>query len=566
MSNQKECAWCKEFFTPKRSDSKYCPKNHYTACENCGAKILIKKMSRIPKFCTTSCASKSREKNKECVCKICGESFIGTKTSDNVCSKKHVQECCVCKKIFVIHNPHKPAKTCSKKCALATVDMEKRLKKTRETNKKKYGVENVSQSIEIKKIKEASLLLRYGVKNPSLAKEVQQKRERTNLKKYGVKSVLSNKEIREKIRETNKKKYGSENVFTSPVFQKKIRETIFKKYGVDNIFQLPEVKERALANGHKTISKINLTWKEKLKNAFGVDFHTEVPFGNYYADLGFDNILIDINPTITHNSTIPFAHALKYCTQLDCVKHVPIARDYHQQRALVAESEGKILLQFFDWMDENAFLNIVRTKLRLNERTIYARSCSVREIPQSEANKFLRKYHLDGGATKQKVCVGLFHNEELVHVNTYGPARMSTTYEWEAIRSCTKENTHVVGGLTRCEKFFIKNYSPASLVSYVNLSISSGRTEEDAAGMSAVRTHRPSAIWVNALNNNNPAFIRDHTARRVSADRLIGFEVGEKYPRFDENGKKVTNTDVLIAEGYVQVFDAGVRTFATIFS
>lgn len=82
--------------------------------------------------------------------------------------------------------------------------------------------------------------------------------------------------------------------------------------------------------------------------------------------------------------------------------------------------------------------------------------------------------------------------------------------------------------------------------------------------------NKPSATWVRIIEDESaeienrkplPRFVKDSTARRVSADRLLGFEVGDKYPRFDDNGFKITNDYVFLSEGFVKIYDAGTRTY-----
>jgi hypothetical protein len=230
---------------------------------------------------------------------------------------------------------------------------------------------------------------------------------------------------------------------------------------------------------------------------------------------------------------------------------------------LAAEKAGKTLLQYFDWMDEKIFISIIRSKLHLDEHKVRAKKCDVKEIPQSIANKFLKENHLLGGARKQTFCVGVFFEGDLVHVQTYGPARMSKKFEWEAIRSCSKMGWHVQGGLQKCDKYFMRKVSPGSIVSYVDLALGGGSAESLNPGWSLVSTNRPSGTWVRTVDTDTsgPLFVKAASARLLSADKLLGFEVGSRYPVLHEDGSKFTNDDVLVAEGYVQAFDVGTRTF-----
>lgn len=564
MPDERFCVLCGKPITSSDKRKKVCDDVHYSQCMECDKDVLIVKPSRVPKFCGTDCSKKHNGKHEGKYilnCELCGKEFNAVRETVKFCSDTHYRDCVVCGTKFKISNNHKPAVTCSKKCAMGVADIEVRTKKTRETNLERYGVENVSQLDAVKKKKVETLLVNYGVTNPSLSDEIKKKRVDTFVDRFGYDNPYKNPDVKRKVAETNLKKYGVENVFMSNDFQKKASETIFQKYGVSNIFQLPEVKEKAIKSNKKTISKTNVRWHDKLLKQFDIDFKYEVPFGNYYADLGYGTLLIDINPSVTHNSSYAFAHFFNYCKVDNCTKHKPTDEYYHQKRALAALDNGFTLLQFFDWMDEDIFFSMVRSKLGKDEYKVPARKTTVKVVKQSEANKFFAENHLNGGSNKQTVCVGLFHDDVLVHVNSYGPSRFNKGFQWEAIRSCSKMNYHVQGGFSRCEKFFMENYQPNSIVSYVDLSVSAGSTDVLLDGWQKVRVNRPSATWVNLLNNGNPPFVRDGTARRVSADRLLGFEVGEKYPLLFPDGSKVDNDFVLLSEGYVKMFDAGTVTF-----
>lgn len=92
-----------------------------------------------------------------------------------------------------------------------------------------------------------------------------------------------------------------------------------------------------------------------------------------------------------------------------------------------------------------------------------------------------------------------------------------------------------------------------------------GDTESMFDGWDFSHVSSPNAVWAKLLNTDNnagsPMFIKDSSVRRLSADRMLGFEVGDKYPRVDESGEKVTNDFVMMSEGYIKVYDCGTKVF-----
>ena len=574
----RQCEFCGKEFTPKMRTNRFCPGPHYTECEVCGGQVLQRKPGvKILRFCSKKCSGVYHRAHRpvvECVCQFdgCGREFTADRSTAKYCPGPHYRTCVVCGKKFEV-DVYQPSLSCSKACSRGLIDYEARQRKHDATVTERYGVKNVSQVAEVKAKKVETLMAHYGVTNPSLSPEVRAKRERTFIERFGVRSPMMSEEVQARGRATVLERYGSECVFTAPGFAERNRVTMLERYGVENIFQLPEVQKRAAASGGR-VSKVNLGWKARLEEVTGHRFDTEVAFGSagdgggvWCADLGCGGVLVDVNPSFSHNSTVSFAHATGRCTEFvesgSCgrKRHLPVEPRHHQERALVAESAGVTLMQYFDWMDEGIFSSMVAAKLGACPYSVGARECEVVSLSQADANRFFRENHLLGAANGQTFCVGLTYRGDLVHVQSYGPARFRSSVEWEAIRSCSRLGWHVQGGFSRCDSVFFREVDPVSVVSYVDLATGTGRTESMFAGWVAERVGRPNSMWVRVVGGEGPAYVRDSAARRVGADRLLGFEVGDRYPRFREDGSRVSNADVLQMEGYVQVFDCGVRPF-----
>lgn len=85
--------------------------------------------------------------------------------------------------------------------------------------------ENIKRFLEIK-----------GVKNSMDLKEVKDKLKETNLKKYWVDNVFKSTEFQEKRKKTLIKRYWEGNASNIKEFQEKRKQTNLKKYWVDNFF------------------------------------------------------------------------------------------------------------------------------------------------------------------------------------------------------------------------------------------------------------------------------------------------------------------------------------------
>lgn len=132
--------------------------------------------------------------------------------------------------------------------------------KRKKTTLKKYGVENIAQSEDIKnKIKNTSIA-HFGFSNASQSSVIKEKIEKTNIERYGGKTPASSEIVRNKMKQTSKERYGVENPIQNIEIKNKAITTTINKYGVDNIFKSEEFKE-----------SMRLLNREK----YGVDFFTQ---------------------------------------------------------------------------------------------------------------------------------------------------------------------------------------------------------------------------------------------------------------------------------------------------
>jgi hypothetical protein len=154
---------------------------------------------------------------------------------------------------------------------------------------------------------------------------------------------------------------------------------------------------------------------------------------------------------------------------------------YHYDKLEECEKLGIKLITIFEdeWLHKT---DIVKSKLSYeikdsNINTIYARKCEVREIDSTIKNKALDVWHLQGRDVTASISLGLYYEEELVSVITFGRPNASggsKTYEWNLSRFACKRYTSVVGGFSKLLKHFIKNYDPKSIQTFADRRWSQG--------------------------------------------------------------------------------------------
>lgn len=223
-------------------------------------------------------------------------------------------------------------------------------------------------------------------------------------------------------------------------------------------------------------------------------------------------------------------------------------RNNHLERTILCETEGLKLIQIFEneWMNKTSkevWKSIISTNLRINER-IYARKCEIKEVKDNKLiQSFLNENHLQGYC-KSKIKIGLFYNNELVSLMTFGKPRFSKKYEWELIRFCNKINLSVVGGPSKLFNYFIKTYCPDTIISYCDIRVFSGEMYE-SLGFRLTHNSEPNYFYVKG-NNVYPRYqYQKHKLSKLLSD-------------FDVNKSEKEN---MFDNGYRRIWDCGNKVY-----
>ena len=224
-------------------------------------------------------------------------------------------------------------------------------------------------------------------------------------------------------------------------------------------------------------------------------------------------------------------------------------KHYHLNKLVKANEIGIRLIQIFE--DEWEFKSdicksLLRHRLGKTSTTIYARKCQVREISVDEKNDFLNINHIQG-QDKSRFKIGLFYGEELVSVMTFGVPRSNKECQWELIRFCVKQNLNVVGGASKLFQYFIRTYSPISIVSYADRRWSDGELYKKLE-FKLASIGRPQYFYLNRKNYLRREDRRNYTKENIKL----------KFPDAD----LTKHEDVLMIEyGYDRIWDCGSLTF-----
>ena len=460
-------------------------------------------------------------------------------------------------------------------------------KKVQSTLLENYGVENPSQSEEIKFRRNSSNLSKYGVENPLQSEYVKKKISQTNLERYGVESPLQSKEIQNRIKQTNMEKYGVENPLECKEIQNRIRQTNLERYGVEHPKQSDRVKmgvwKKYFSRNKDLLKFIPQNPSVPLKEGHSVTWKC----------CGHVSEYIDYNGPMSARCPVcdpPLVNGTSRAEQelLDFIKSIYSGEIRHRDRTLIKPKELDIYIpdrnlaieyngvywhssgsieedvlfsnkhknktnmcldvgvnlfhiSEFDWQNvqkKEIIKSMIRHKLRVSE-TLYARNTTISEVSSSEAYNFLEENHLQGNVNA-KIRLGLYHDNVLVALMTFGKPRFNKNFEWELLRFCNVRCVGVVGGASKLLKHFRKLES-GSIISYANRDHSIGSLYHNI-GFELVGESSNNYVWSKEGKQYSRYETQKHKLKNLLGDG------------FDEN---MTEAENMYRNGYRRMFDSG---------
>jgi len=395
--------------------------------------------------------------------------------------------------------------------------------KTKNECLKKYGVDHPLKNREILQNLKNTNLKKYGVECTLQNDEVRLKIIKTNIKKYGVDVPLKNKEIVNKLIETNIDKYKERSPLQNMEVRKKSLQTLMSNYGVYNPMKSDIIKEKSkktkIENILKKFENINIIKIDSSNYTFKCDCRESHEFTIssmlLYNRLKCKTKLCTVcNPINSYNNSgfqIDFIDFIKlnYCGEIlsnnrEIIKPYEIdiylpelklgfefngvywhnelykSNNYHLEKTELSEKNGIKLIHIYedDWIYKQDIVKSRILNILGESNKIYARKCEIKEINTISSKTFLDVNHIQGHVGS-KIKIGLFYENELVSLMTFGSLRKSmgqksTANSYELLRFCNKLNTNVVGGASKLFKYFIEKYNPIEVISYADRSWSSG--------------------------------------------------------------------------------------------
>ena len=454
--------------------------------------------------------------------------------------------------------------------------------KKKKTNLAKYGCEYASQNEEIKRKTIETNKRNHGgilaMNNPLIKAKIRE----ANMQKYGVPYAQQTVEVKEKTKQTNLKRYGYECNFGDAQKRAEYDQICIEKYGEDyakkraqkarfafqlenrphlEMYNREDVLEnfidennefmvnefcaffkvsRGMCDKFKVNNNIlnrNNDWHRGRSSSIEQELFDSIPCENKYQNdktilggMELDMVLPDIKLAIEYDGL--YWHSVQQGK----------GENYHLDKTKRCLEKGYQLFHIFESDDIEIWQSMINNKLGLNKR-IYARKCEIREVNSADTMKFLEENHLQGFCPSS-IRYGLYYNDKLVQLITFGKSRFDKSYDYELLRLCTLKGYCVVGGASKLFKHALK-FVKGNIISYANRRFSCGEIYKQL-GFELKGESRPNYFY----NKSGKMYSR------------LGFQKHKLKDMLDKFDDSLSEYENMLNNGYDKIYDCGNLVFS----
>lgn len=461
----------KEFFPPETKANK--TDFIYFICENCENETRKekRKIDNNYPYCT-SCLRKIKNKEKYGVENVFQLDSVKNKSKqtkkkkygDENFSNKEKAKTTLIEKYGV----DSPLKLDKAKENRKNINQEAVNSKRAETNKSKYGVENIFQLEEVQRKQKDTLVKKYGVDSPLKSEEIKERRKSTCIERYGedYPKVLSNNGYSKVIDRLDK---------VEPLFSENEYDNVKKKYEWRCIF-CGNVFIDGVDNGREPrcpkCSKRVLSQPELEINDFieSLGFTTEVHNREIIKPMELDILIPEKNIAIEYNGL--YWHSEQKIGD----------KYYHIKKTDIANKNNLRLIHIFEdeWLYKSSIVkNRLKSILGENRYRVGGRETSISEISSKQKNDFLERYHIQG-QDSSVVKIGAFKGDVLISVMTFSKPRISLGQKsredgvWELSRFASVSDTYAPGVASKLFSYFLDKYFPKMIYTYSDVRWNTG--------------------------------------------------------------------------------------------
>lgn len=339
----------------------------------------------------------------------------------------------------------------------------------------RYGATNPFASEKCKQTIKQTLLDKYGVEYAQQSKQIQETRKKNSLKKYGVDHHMKTDEIRLKVSKIHQQSnienkefligYSEDGHWVCKCPHPECNKCLEKTYIIPttNYYSRIEFNIEPCTNLHPMPwSRKEGTTLEKFVRDLLDEYNIKYETNNrsILKDRELDIYIPSKQLAIECNGC--FWHSQQH--------HKP--HNYHVDKYNRCKECGvQLITMWEDWIKKKPEIvkSILLSKLNVYKRKIGARQCLIKEIDSKTCAQFLNENHIQGSC-KTNTRIGLYKDDELISVMTF----YKNGENIELNRFCNKLYHHIHGGASKLLNYFIKQYHPATIVSFSSNDISNG--------------------------------------------------------------------------------------------
>lgn len=158
-------------------------------------------------------------------------------------------------------------------------------------------------------------------------------------------------------------------------------------------------------------------------------------------------------------------------------------KDYHFNKFKLCKDKNIRLVSIYesDWYNKRDNIINLLKNIFIESNTIYARNCTISKLDYKTKSAFINEYHFYGDSNQGTISYGLYYNNELVSVMSFGKLRGQNKLHnnkdhYELVRFVTKDNVRIIGGASKLFKKFISEYQPVYIICYSDNDFFTGET------------------------------------------------------------------------------------------
>lgn len=220
-------------------------------------------------------------------------------------------------------------------------------------------------------------------------------------------------------------------------------------------------------------------------------------------------------------------------------------KNIHLNKTEACEAKGIQLLHINEneWLEPAGWKSVIRNKLKKNSIKIGARKTIIKKFSSGLIlNNFLNENHLQGAGAIGPIRYGLYYKDELVQLMTFSKARFSKA-DYELIRMCSKADCNIIGGASRLLKAFEKDHPNKTIVSYANRRWSDGGIYK-TLGFTLKHTSQPNYYYFHETDTNK-LWHRANFQKHKLQSKLKIYDA------------KLTEQQNMFNNGYRRIYDSG---------